>query len=349
MDSQKKVERVLTGALITTLFTSVIVYWEDDSTNEIDENLLLGINESLRASETHKGIITDAMALVDAHLSYAHKSITEEEWNSNKKYFESRFNMSLDEYNNSTNKTKILMSEVHHKMIWRGFFKYPRVFFDILTFILLLYALIFYIQKDYKEIMLEEIQADNRRLKDSMKVLEDLLSRDTVDTWRNKGFIFYSRGNYDESLNAYNKILEIDPLDSLAWMSKGDIFKRQGNYDKAILSYDKAIKLNPNSSLIWRKKGAALMIKGKLDNAIEAYNKSIEIDPSDSIAWDNRGWALSYLGKYNEAIQSFEKAIEIDPTDASAWCNSGKALKVVGRKKEADVAFATAKTLGYKC
>jgi len=322
---------------------------EDNYTNEIHEIFLLTNNESSRASEIHKIIIIRIMTLADLHLSYVDSSINQKEWDDNKTILQSKINKSLDEYNNSRYNINNLIIKANNKIIERRPFKYVLFILIFLNFLVLMRALKINIQIDYGEGMLEEIQADNRRLKDTMKVLEDLLSRDAADAWRNKARIFYGYGNYDESLKAYKKVLEIDPLDSLAWMSIGDIFQIKGKYDKAILAYNKAIKGNPNSASIWRKKGAALMIKGKLDNAIEAYNRSIEIDPSDAITWDNRGWALSYLGKYDEAIQSFEKAINIDPTDASAWCNSGKALKAVNRNNEANIAFATAKTLGYPC
>jgi tetratricopeptide (TPR) repeat protein len=293
------------------------------------------------------------MALVDAHLSYVHESVsgnndveTKKEWDDTKTDFESEFNISVDQHMKHISKVETLMSEINNKIIGKNYLKWLRNSSSFLTLLFLSCALIFSLQKGYKETMLEEIKADIRRLKDSTKIRDDLLSKNTADAWRNKGHILYDHGNYDESIKAYNKAIEIDPRDSLAWMSKGDNFKRQGKYDNAILAYDKAIKINPNSALVWSKKGAALMIKGKLDDAIKAYDKSIEIDPS-AIAWDNRGWALSYLGKYDEAIQSFIKAIEIDPTNASAWYNRGTALRAVHRKAEADIAFAKAKTLGY--
>jgi len=99
-------------------------------------------------------------------------------------------------------------------------------------------------------------------------------------------------------------------------MNKGDNLYNQGKYDEAINAYDEAIKLDPNDFQNWQ-------------------------------AWNGKGKALSTQGKYDEAIQAYDKAIQLWQNNAMVWANKGDALKALGRTNESNVAYATAKELGF--
>jgi tetratricopeptide (TPR) repeat protein len=68
----------------------------------------------------------------------------------------------------------------------------------------------------------------------------------TAQDWTNKGVDLYNQGKYDEAIQAYNKAIEIDPLDEVAWSNKGNALDDLGKHDEAIEAYDKAIEINPN-------------------------------------------------------------------------------------------------------
>ncbi len=71
----------------------------------------------------------------------------------------------------------------------------------------------------------------------------------------------------------------------------------EGNYGESIECYDKAIEINPEYSSAWNNKGNALDEQGKLERAIECYDKAIEINPEFDIAKNNR---RIVLGELNE-------------------------------------------------
>jgi hypothetical protein len=64
-------------------------------------------------------------------------------------------------------------------------------------------------------------------------------------------------------------------------------------------------------------------------------------------AWNDKGNALSKQGKYDAAIQAYDKAIQLIPDNSMVWASKGDALKALGRTNESDVAYATAKELGF--
>jgi len=156
--------------------------------------------------------------------------------------------------------------------------------------------------------------------------------------WNNKGLALSGLGRYEDEMAAYEKAIEIKPQYAVAWNNKGLTLYNLDRYEEAIAAFDEAIKIDPLAE-VWCNKGAALYNLGRYGEAIVAYDKAIEICPRDAAAWYAKGNALHNLGRYGEAIVAYDKAIEIDPQLAVAWYNKGAALGNLGRYEEAKEAF----------
>ena len=156
--------------------------------------------------------------------------------------------------------------------------------------------------------------------------------------WYWMGLAYYRKGNYEEAIPAFKKVIELKP-DGVQFQSSyhflGIAYSKKGNYDEAIRDLNKAIelKLSDADSLNWR--GFAYYKKGNYDEAIKDFNKAIELKPTlDS--WSlrvKRGWAYYYKGIYNEAIKDFNKAIEnIEPKEKDSMRHAmrGKAFSYLG-------------------
>lgn len=151
--------------------------------------------------------------------------------------------------------------------------------------------------------------------------------------WRGIGKALVKLGDYNESLQAFDKAIELDTqLAHFAWGEKGDALRDMGKYDDALKAYDKALEMYPEFAQsqiaqAWKGKGDVFIKLNKRDEALKAYGEAIKA--------------------YDGAIKSKDKAIEPYPLDAEFWYGRGIALKVLGRSSEADTAFAKAKELGY--
>jgi tetratricopeptide (TPR) repeat protein len=62
------------------------------------------------------------------------------------------------------------------------------------------------------------------------------------DNWKAKGDAFFAQGKYNESIEAYNKAIELSP-NADVWNAKGDAFFAQGKYDESNKAYDMASRL----------------------------------------------------------------------------------------------------------
>jgi tetratricopeptide (TPR) repeat protein len=144
---------------------------------------------------------------------------------------------------------------------------------------------------------------------------------------------------------------------SNAWSGKGTALAKLGRYNESFEAFDKAIELNPQTvAFVWLSKGEALNESKRYDEAVKAYDKVIDLSPESAtipsaLACCSKGDALLAWGKYDEAVKAYDKAIEQYPLDAmgaQAWYKKGLALKALGRQAEADASNVRAKELGYK-
>ena len=92
------------------------------------------------------------------------------------------------------------------------------------------------------------------------------------------------------------------------WFNKGYALDELGRYDEAIQNYDRVLELDDKYVYAWNGKGSALYNLGKYKEAIHLYDKAIEIDGKHASAWYNKGNALEKLGKHKEGKECYERA-----------------------------------------
>ena len=120
---------------------------------------------------------------------------------------------------------------------------------------------------------------------------------------------------------------------------KGMAYLDVGNYTEAIAYFDKVLAINPNNSLALNNKGAALYGLGIYNESIAYFDKALSVNPGYTTALYNKGAALSKLGIYNESIAYFDKVLAIQPTNALAL--AGKKLDLAAFSKTNIIAKPT--------
>jgi tetratricopeptide (TPR) repeat protein len=167
--------------------------------------------------------------------------------------------------------------------------------------------------------------------------------RRLANAWRGRGNALASQEKYNESLQAFDKAIELNSENApYAWTGKGDALLASGRYDEAIIAYDRALELYPEFAdagiaHAQKGKGDSLTKLGKREEALAAYGEAV--------------------GASDKAITAFNNATPLDkaisftfdpyPLDQMFWIDRGSALKALGRGSEADAAFAEASELGY--
>ena len=151
----------------------------------------------------------------------------------------------------------------------------------------------------------------------------------------NLGFLCLEKGQVDEALEHFQKVLEINPSYAEAYNNLGNALLQKGHLGKAIGQFQKALEINPNYAEAHSNLGNALLQEGQLGDAIDHFQKALEINPNYSGCRYNLGNALLRDGQLDEAIAEFQRALENNPNYVQAYSNLGNALLQKGRLDEA--------------
>lgn len=181
---------------------------------------------------------------------------------------------------------------------------------------------------------------------------------DTADYWLKKAYDLSANGSHEEALQAYDRVLEIDPGNYTALINKGHDLKFWAfeNYNKALKITNQILEKNPQDALAWQGKGAALSGLGSVEDD-QAYAKAVEIldnytknNPENASAWFLKGENYANMHKVEEALAAYEKVIELNytPRLETAWVTKAVLLTELQRFDEALVASEKAILLNPK-
>ena len=145
-----------------------------------------------------------------------------------------------------------------------------------------------------------------------------------------KAVVSYGEGDYQASIESYNRALDLNPFLYLAYFMRGAAHTNTGNFDHAIADYDKAIALRSDYVAAYADRAAAYIKRGDYDQAIADCDRAIELNPDYAIAYVTRGAAYMYMSDYDQAIADYNQAIELDSNNVSARVNRGVAYAYKG-------------------
>ncbi len=155
---------------------------------------------------------------------------------------------------------------------------------------------------------------------DAIKYYDKVLSVNPNDTYvlNSKGDSLYSLGKYQDAIEYYEKVLTINGTDTYALISNAASYFSLGLYKDALQYYSDALEINGTDTDALNGKAASLYILGQYQDAIKYYGDALEINGTDTYALNGIGDSLYKLEKYQNALKQFETVLEIDPKDSYA-------------------------------
>jgi tetratricopeptide (TPR) repeat protein len=105
----------------------------------------------------------------------------------------------------------------------------------------------------------------------------------------------FNQGRYQESLQAYDKVIQIDQQNAAAWNNRGIDLGLLNKYDDALQSFLRATSINSSFAEAWFNVGIAYDIFGEYDNAINAYTKATQINPNYEQAQMNKNEDINFV------------------------------------------------------
>jgi len=132
-------------------------------------------------------------------------------------------------------------------------------------------------------------------------------------------------GEIDKALEAYRKVLNVDPGHSKLASRVAALLIRQDDFPQAIDILKDAIKANPSNAEPYSQLALiyAKYLK-KTDEAVDYANQAIALNPRDIEAYQRLCEIELAAGEEKKALGTLERATKVDSDDAAFWTRLGK-------------------------
>jgi tetratricopeptide (TPR) repeat protein len=140
-----------------------------------------------------------------------------------------------------------------------------------------------------------------------------------------QGMAFEENGEMDRALEAYRKVLNVDPGQSQLASRVAALLIEQDDFPQAIDVLKDAIKANPNDAQPYRQLAFiyAKYLK-KTDQAIDYANRAITLNPRDIDGYQRLVEIEIAAGQVKKALEVLDRATKVQSDDANFWMRLGK-------------------------
>ena len=132
------------------------------------------------------------------------------------------------------------------------------------------------------------------------------------------GWLSYLQGQFSESVGYYNKAIELMPYAIEPRFGLALPASSLGNWDMVIAQYNKILFIDPNNTVTLYRLGLISYDKKDYKQAYQQFEKVVNLYPFDYQSVLMLAWTNFKLGKTREAKILFNKALLYSPEDASA-------------------------------
>lgn len=164
--------------------------------------------------------------------------------------------------------------------------------------------------------------------------------------WSNLGNLYGLMKQFDKSLAAYSRAIELNPNNSSTYLNRAITFSMMGQYAQSLPDFDKSIELAPEVALTYKNRAYTLMQLGKFDQSITDYDLALRLNEYDTLSFLNRGISKFNAKRYADALADFKTYIGMAPNNPQAYYNASISANGLGQYAEALQFALTAQKLG---
>ena len=133
---------------------------------------------------------------------------------------------------------------------------------------------------------------------------------------------------WEDAIDAYRRVVSIDPTYAAAWNNLGLLLHRMGRYEEASSAYGSALDQDAQCCEAAYNLGSLHEDRGQIEDAITDYRRALELSPDYADAHFNLAGALARNGRDGEAIKHWQRYLELD--SGSPWARIARAhLEIV--------------------
>jgi tetratricopeptide (TPR) repeat protein len=128
---------------------------------------------------------------------------------------------------------------------------------------------------------------------------------------------------WEDAVEAYRRVVAIDPTYAAAWNNLGLLLHRMGQYEEARVAYARALEQDKTLCEAAYNLGSLAEDCGHVEEAIGYYRRALELSPDYADAHFNLAGALARAGRGDEAIRHWQRYLDLDA--GSPWARIARA------------------------
>jgi tetratricopeptide (TPR) repeat protein len=156
-----------------------------------------------------------------------------------------------------------------------------------------------------------------------------------------RGRVLAELRRYEESNEAYRRVLALNPDYEGARYNLGNNAYRQQEYGQAVRHYRRGLERHP-SARTGVAQGRAYVAQEKVDSARIAYEEAIALDSTHALAHARLGQLYADEGSTEKALRHSRRALTLEPENAKFRYAVGQQLLQLGRPEAAAEHLRTA-------
>ncbi len=164
----------------------------------------------------------------------------------------------------------------------------------------------------------------------------------------NEGAMHLKMNRVDAAIDAFTRVIEMNPDNARAYMNRGEAYILIGQYNQAIRDFAKTEQLHPGFRGLYSNVGVVWYYRKDCKKAIEYFNREIRQYPDSHIAFFNRGLCYLELEDYDKALNDMSKTLDLKPDLYWAICYKGDILEKTHNIEQAKTAYEVALALDPK-
>jgi tetratricopeptide (TPR) repeat protein len=140
-----------------------------------------------------------------------------------------------------------------------------------------------------------------------------------------EGMAFEENGEMERALEAYRKVLNVDPGQSELAARVAGLLIQQDDFPQAIDVLKDAIKANPNNAEPYQQLAFIYTrYLKRTDQAIDYANRAIALNPGDVEGYQRLVEIELAAGQERRALEALDRALKVHSSDPNFWIRLGK-------------------------
>ena len=128
---------------------------------------------------------------------------------------------------------------------------------------------------------------------------------------------------WEDAIDAYRRVVAIDPTYAAAWNNLGLLLHRMGRYAEARTANERALGESRECAEAAYNLGSLNEDTGDVDEAIRCYRRALDVSPDYADAHFNLAGALARAGRGDEAVRHWQRYLQLDA--GSPWAKIARA------------------------